>query len=107
MSKSKSRYARAAMWPLAAVATLGLGLSACDIDKTEEGRMPSVDIDVEGDAGKLPKYDVDTAKVVVGTRKETIEVPDVDVRMEEKEVDVPTMGIEMPEDDDNEVEDNR
>ena len=47
-----------------AVAASALALSGCEVEQTEEGEMPEVD--VEG--GEMPEYDVDA--------------PDVDVRME-------------------------
>tara|TARA_R110002073_G_scaffold35168_2_gene103328 strand:- start:26 stop:253 length:228 start_codon:yes stop_codon:yes gene_type:complete len=53
------------------------GLCACDVDKTQEGKMPSVDVETEG--GQLPKYDVDGPDVSVGTKEKTITVPDIDV----------------------------
>ncbi|MGB5777453.1 hypothetical protein [Allopontixanthobacter sediminis] len=52
-----------------------LGLAACDVDQTEEGEMPEVN--VEG--GNMPEYDVDTADVEVGTEERTVEVPTIDV----------------------------
>ena len=58
-------------------ATALLGLTACDVDKTQEGEMPSVDVDVDG--GKLPKYDVDGPDVSVDTKEVEITVPDVDI----------------------------
>jgi hypothetical protein len=64
-----------------AVATAALALSACEANVTEEGELPSVDVDVAGDAGKLPEIDVETADVEVGTEEVTVEVPDVDVKM--------------------------
>ncbi len=62
------------------VATTFLGVSlfalaACDVDQTEEGDMPEVD--VEG--GNLPEYDVEGPDVDVDTGTETVEVPTVDV----------------------------
>ena len=58
-------------------------LASCKVDQTEEGSMPSVDVDVE--EGNLPEYDVTGPDVAVGTKTKTIEVevPAVDV-------DVPT-----------------
>lgn len=58
-------------------ATFALGLAACDVDQTQEGEMP--DVNVEG--GQLPEFDVETADVDVGTKETTVEVPDVDVTM--------------------------
>jgi len=54
---------------------LVMGLAGCDIDRTQEGELP--DVDVEG--GQLPEYDVDAADVDVGTDTQTVIVPDVDV----------------------------
>lgn len=54
-----------------------LGLAACDVEQTEEGDMPEVDMQVDG--GELPEFDVDTADVEIGTEEATIEVPTVDV----------------------------
>ncbi|AMO72737.1 hypothetical protein [Sphingorhabdus sp. M41] len=66
---------------IAAVMTAGLALSACEANVTEEGEMPSMDVDVSGDAGQLPEIDVETADVEVGTEEVTVDVPDVDVKM--------------------------
>lgn len=76
-------------------------LSACEIDKTEEGELPDVDLSVEG--GNLPEYDVDTADVSVETQEQEVEVPDVDVDVgtETKTVDVPNVEVDMPEDDED------
>lgn len=60
---------------LVTVAALALGLTACDVKKTQEGEMPKVN--VEG--GKMPKYDVDAPEVKVEEKKKTITVPDVDI----------------------------
>ncbi|CAO1654959.1 MAG: hypothetical protein V7679_01275 [Parasphingorhabdus sp.] len=66
---------------IAAVMTAGLALSACEANVTEEGEMPTMDVDVSGDAGQLPEIDVETADVEVGTEEVTVDVPDVDVKM--------------------------
>lgn len=66
------------------------------IVKTEEGEMPDVDVDVEG--GQLPKYDVDMADVDVKTKTETITVPKVKVVLEEEEVEVPYVDISFDDD---------
>jgi hypothetical protein len=59
------------------IAPFALGLAACDVDQTEEGEMPEVN--VEG--GNMPEYDVETADVDVGTEEKTIEVPTIDVEV--------------------------
>ncbi|WP_137680138.1 hypothetical protein [Aurantiacibacter suaedae] len=60
---------------LALVSTAAMGLAACDVEQTEEGDMP--DVEVEG--GNLPEYDVDTPDVNVTSEEETIEVPQIEV----------------------------
>lgn len=56
-------------------------LIGCDVEKTQEGELPNVDVDVDSEGGQMPKYDVETPEVDVGTEKETVTVPDVDVTM--------------------------
>lgn len=56
----------------------------CDVDQTQEGEMP--DVDVEG--GEMPEYDVDAPDVDVGTQEETITVPDVDVDMPDDDEEI-------------------
>ncbi|MDH5823705.1 hypothetical protein QFW77_11975 [Luteimonas sp. RD2P54] len=81
----------------ALVAALGaaLSLAACQVEKTQEGEMPDVDVETTG--GQLPAYDVETADVEVGTRTETVEVPEVDVTTEQREIEVPDVDVTMPE----------
>lgn len=67
-------------------------LSACSVEKTEEGEMP--DVEVKG--GELPEYDVDAADVEVGTTTATITTPDVDVSTETSTVTVPDVDVTMP-----------
>jgi len=59
------------------VPAIALGLTACDVQKTQEGKLPDVDVDVKG--GQVPKYDVDAGDVDVGTEKKEITVPTIDV----------------------------
>lgn len=67
-------------------AALAFSVTACDVDKVEDGEMPEVK--VEGEA-KLPKYDV--------------EGPDVEVGKKKVEVEVPTVDVDLPEEEDNET----
>jgi len=60
-----------------AVLLTTLGMAGCDVEKTEEGSLP--DVEVEG--GNMPEYDVDAPEVDVGTKEKTVTVPDVDVTM--------------------------
>lgn len=55
--------------------TLAFGMVGCDIEQTEEGELPEVE--VEG--GNMPEYDVDTADVDIEAETEVITVPDVDI----------------------------
>ncbi len=66
---------------IAAAMTAGLALTACEANVTDEGEMPSMDVDVSGDAGELPEVDVKTADIEVGSEEVTVDVPDVDVTM--------------------------
>lgn len=66
---------------IAATMVAGLALSGCEAKVTEEGEMPSVDVDVSGDAGALPSVAVETADVEVGSKEVKVDVPDVDVTM--------------------------
>ncbi|MDD2712917.1 MAG: hypothetical protein PHU77_08335 [Simplicispira sp.] len=66
-----------------AIVSLGLvGLSACDVKKTQEGNLTLPKYDVEktqsGDV-TLPKYDVKTPDVNVTTEEKTVTVPKVEV----------------------------
>ena len=54
------------------------GLAACDVDQTEEGSLP--DVDVEG--GQVPEYDVDAADVDVGADTNQVITPDINVQNE-------------------------
>ena len=65
-----------------ALLVAALGMAGCEVEKTEEGSLPEVDVK----GGNMPKYDVDGPDVDVGTKEKTITVPDVD--------------IDMPDDDD-------
>ncbi len=71
----------------AALMIAALGLAACDVEQTEEGSLPEVDIEAE--AGSMPEYDVDTADVDVGTEEKTVTVPDVDVTMPDEQEERP------------------
>lgn len=61
----------------ALMAPFALGLAACDVDQTKEGKMPEVKVT----EGEMPKYDVQAADVDVGTKETTVTVPTVDVTM--------------------------
>ena len=77
---------------LAAVAALGL--SACDVKKTQEGsvNLPKYDVKKTEEGNVTPpKYDVTGPDVKVGSKETTVNVPTV--KTEEKKVDVPTVDV--------------
>ena len=67
------------LFSIASLAALLCIAPGCDVDKTQEGELPDMNVDVEGDPGQMPEYDVETPEVDVTTETETVEVPDVDV----------------------------
>lgn len=50
-----------------------VGMTACDVDQTEEGSMPEVEVQ----EGELPAYDVEGPDVNV--TEDTVTVPDIDI----------------------------
>ena len=54
-----------------------LGLAACDVDKTQNGALPDVAVNVSG--GQLPEFNVTGPEVNVGMENTTVQVPTVDV----------------------------
>lgn len=72
---------------LAIAPLFALGMTACDVDQTEEGEAPEMEVQ----EGELPAYDVDAADVDV--TEDTVTVPDVDVNSPE---DDGTMNEETP-----------
>lgn len=71
MTMKKAAFVAVAM-------TSMFALSACDVQKTQEGEMPKVEVKAEG--GQLPAYDVETPEVEMGTETRTIEVPTANVK---------------------------
>jgi uncharacterized lipoprotein len=52
-------------------------MAACDVDQTQEGNLPDVDVNATG--GQLPEFNVEGPDVNVGTENKTVQVPTVDV----------------------------
>lgn len=79
---------------LAIVSISALGLSACDVKKTQEGNVTVPKYEVEkkqsGDV-TLPKYDVTTPDVKVGSAEKNVTVPTV--KTEERTITVPTVTV--------------
>ena len=95
------------MTALLVVPVLAFGLWGCDIEETEEGRMP--EIGVEGDSGQLPEYEVEQTQEgelpsiddVEGDSGEmpeyNVEGPDIQTDTREIEMTVPTVDVDAPE----------
>jgi hypothetical protein len=70
------------------VAAAALFMTGCTVDKTKEGNVPDVDVDVKGET-ELPHYDVKPADIDVGSTKTEVTVPTVDVNMPPKDNQTP------------------
>ena len=82
---------------LAAILVIAFAIFFVDIDQTEEGSLPDVDVSVEG--GNLPEFDAQTGSVSVTEEEVDVEVPDVEVTTEEKTITVPGVEVTPPADD--------
>ncbi len=85
---------KTAVATLALASIAALGLSACDVKKTQEGNITVPKYEVEkkqsGDV-TLPKYDVTAPDVKVTTTEKTITVPTV--KTEEKTIELPKVEV--------------
>lgn len=61
-----------------ALGALCVGIAGCKVNKTENGKLPQVN--VSASAGKLPEYNVQGPTVETGSKNETIKVPTVKVK---------------------------
>lgn len=77
---------------LLGAALLAVPATGCKVTKTQEGKMPEVEVSTKG--GQLPKYDVQTPTVSVGSEKREVTVPTV--KTEKKDVKVPTVDVKPP-----------
>jgi hypothetical protein len=68
---------RARVVSLLSGTTLALTLGACDVDQTQQGKLPEVDVK----GGQLPKFDVDVADVEIKKKTVEVPVPDIEVKM--------------------------
>ncbi len=66
-------------------------VTACDVDQTEEGEMPEVQVE----EGNMPEYDVETADVEADMEEEEVLTPEVG--LEEETIQVPDVDVEMPD----------
>ncbi len=78
---------------LLSAALLAVGTTGCKVDKTQDGKMPEVEVK----GGQIPKYDVKGPTVEVGTKTKEINVPtDVTVKTEKKEIKLPEVSVTPP-----------
>lgn len=63
---------------VAALVFFSLAASACQVEKTQDAKLPEVSVEATG--GQLPKFDVQGPEVKVGTKTTTVEVPTVEVK---------------------------
>lgn len=66
-------------------ATIAAALIGCDVDQTQPGELPDVDVDVSGDPGQMPEYDMETPDVDVGSETKEVTVPDVEVTLPDEQ----------------------
>ncbi len=69
-------------------------LVGCEVEKTQEGEMPEVN--VEAESGQMPEYNVEVADINISTTERTVQVPRVIVVMESTTVRVPVVDVKMP-----------
>lgn len=80
---------------VAGIVSLGaLGLSGCDVKKTQEGNITIPKYEVEktqSGSVTVPKYEVTPPDVKVGSTEKTVTVPKLTT--EEKKIEVPTVSV--------------
>ncbi|QDV63540.1 hypothetical protein [Crateriforma conspicua] len=78
--------------------SLAFATVGCDVDQTQPGEMPDVDVDME--PGTMPEFDVETADVDVSMEKQPVDVPtDIDIETEEQMIETPDVDIDLPDED--------
>ncbi|GAC1578462.1 MAG: hypothetical protein NVS3B5_11120 [Sphingomicrobium sp.] len=60
-----------------ALGSIVVSLGGCEVKKTQQGKMPKVEMKTSG--GQLPAYNVQGPDVQVGSKTETFKVPTVHV----------------------------
>ncbi|MEO8656686.1 MAG: hypothetical protein ABI409_21370 [Ramlibacter sp.] len=76
------------------VSLAALGLTGCDVKKTQEGNVTVPKYEVEktqSGSVTIPKYEVTPPDVQVGSTEKTVTVPKVTT--EEKKIEVPTVTV--------------
>lgn len=62
---------------------IGLGIYLIDVDQTEEGSLPNVEMSVE--EGSMPEFEAEVGDIETGSEDVTIEVPTIDLESPEEE----------------------
>jgi hypothetical protein len=84
---------KAALPFLLSAALLTVATTGCKVTKTQEGKMPEVEVK----GGQMPKYDVKGPTVEMKTTTKEINVPtDVTVKTKKKEIKVPEVSVTPP-----------
>jgi hypothetical protein len=84
---------KAALPFLLSAALLTVATTGCKVTKTQEGKMPEVQVK----GGQLPKYDVKGPTVEMKTTTKQITVPtDVTVTTTKKDIKVPEVSVTPP-----------
>lgn len=97
------------------VAALAIALTGCDVQQTQAGELPDVDVDagdlpnyeivktddgelpsIDVDGGQLPAFDVDWMDVDVGLTETTVDVPKLKLVVEEETVKIPKIDVDWP-----------
>lgn len=80
------------------------GLAACDVEKTQEGKvdLPKYEVTKTQDGQvQVPKYDVNAPKVDVTRTQKQVTVPDVNVSTRKETVTVPKIEVTPAKDRDD------
>jgi len=84
------------------VVIIYFGFILVDVDQTEDGSLPDVNVDVE--SGSLPEYDAEVGEINVGEEEVEVEVPDVEITTETETMTVPTLDVVTPDEGEAPVE---
>jgi hypothetical protein len=84
---------KAALPFLLSAALLTLATTGCKVTKTQEGKMPEVEVK----GGQVPKYDVKGPTVEMKSTTKQINVPtDVTVTTKKKDIKLPEVSVTPP-----------
>ena len=67
---------------IVAVIAIAFGVYMIDIDQTEEGSLPDIDVSMEG--GNMPEFEAEVGEIETGTEEVTLQVPTIDIQSPEE-----------------------